>query len=200
MTKEQLDKINDYKRHAITDSGISPRAIPGHPNGVYVTTSDEHTEYGYAAEEAEARNKMMEKRMRKYETMMEDIRGPELYGDKDAEFTFIGWGSTYGAIREAVDRLRKNGMKVNFLKFSDLWPFPEAKARPFLEKAKHLIAVENNFTGQLANVIRKCTGTGVDSKILKYSGRPFSPEEIMANFSARGGSAVGRKEEAKVNV
>ena len=190
LTKEQLDKISDYKRHAITDSGVSPRAIPGHPNGVYVTTSDEHTEYGYAVEEAEARNKMIEKRMRKYEAMMEDMRGPELYGDKDADFTFIGWGSTYGSIREAVDRLRKNGTKVNFLKFADLWPFPEAKARPYLEKAKHLIAVENNFTGQLANVIRKCTGIGVNSKILKYSGRPFSPEEIMANF----------KEEAKVNV
>ena len=81
-------------------------------------------------------------------------------------------------------------MKVNLLKFTDIWPFPEDKVRPLLEKAKHLVVVENNFTGQLANVIRRCTGIKMDSKILKYSGRPFSPEEIVANL----------KEEAKVNV
>ena len=202
LTKEQLDKITDYKRHAITDTGISPRAIPGHPNGVYVTTSDEHTEYGYAVEDAEMRNKMMEKRMRKLDLALQDMKAPELYGDKDADITLIGWGSTYGAIREAVDILRKKGQKVNFLKFTDLWPFPEDKVLPLLQKAKTLVAVENNFTGQLANLIRKCTGIKVDSKILKYSGRPFSPEEIIANLSAtdRGGSAIGGKKEAKIHV
>jgi len=190
LSDVQLDKISDYKRHALTESGISPRAIPGHRNGVYVTTSDEHTEYGYAVEEAEPRNKMMEKRMRKMERAVQEMEAPELYGDRDADFTFVCWGSTYGAVREAVDILRKNKMKVNLLKFTDIWPFPEDKVKPLLEKAKHLVAVENNFTGQLANVIRRSTGIKVHSKILKYSGRPFSPEEIVANL----------KEEAKVNV
>ena len=190
LTDKQLDKITDYRRHAITASGISPRAIPGHRNGVYVTTSDEHTEYGYAVEDAETRNKMMEKRMRKYNAAIQEMRAPELYGDKDAEITFICWGSTYGAVHEAVDTLRKNKTKANLLKFTDIWPFPEDKVRPLLEKAKYLIAVENNFTGQLANVIRRCTGIEVDSKILKYSGRPFSPEEILAKL----------KKEAEVHV
>jgi 2-oxoglutarate ferredoxin oxidoreductase subunit alpha len=190
LTKEQLDRLSDYKRHAITDNGISPRAIPGHPHAVFVTTSDEHTEYGYAVEEADLRNKMMEKRMKKLDLALEDMRAPELYGDKDAEITFVGWGSTCGSIREAVDRLRKNGQKTNFLKFTDLWPFPEQKVKPLLEKAKHLVAVENNYTGQLANLIRRCTGIKIETKILKYSGRPFSPEEIIANL----------KEEAKIHV
>lgn len=190
LTDKQLDQIVDYKRHAITDSGISPRAIPGHRNGVYVTTSDEHTEYGYAVEDEETRNKMMEKRMRKYDAILQDMKAPELYGDKDAEITFICWGSTYGAVREAVDTLRKNKTKANLLKFKDIWPFPEDKVKPLLEKAKYLVAVENNFTGQLANVIRRCTSIEVDSKILKYSGRPFSPEEILVKL----------KKEAEVHV
>ncbi|MBI3315506.1 MAG: 2-oxoacid:acceptor oxidoreductase subunit alpha [Candidatus Omnitrophica bacterium] len=190
LTKEQLDRITDYKRHAITDNGISPRAIPGHPHAVFVTTSDEHTEYGYAVEDADLRSKMMEKRMKKLDLALQDMRAPELYGDKDADVTLVGWGSTCGSIREAVDRLRKNGQKINFLKFTDIWPFPEDKARPLLEKAKTLVAIENNYTGQLANVIRRCTGIKMDAKILKYSGRPFSPEEIIANL----------KEEAKIHV
>ncbi len=190
LTNKQLDSITNYKRHAFTESGISPRAIPGHRNGVYVTTSDEHTEDGYAVEEAEPRNKMMEKRMHKYDAALQEMKAPELYGDKDAEITFVCWGSPYGAVREAVDTLRKNKTKANLLKFTDLWPFPADKARPFLEKAKYLIAVENNFTAQLASLIRRCTGIEVDSKILKYSGRPFSSEEILARL----------KKEAEVHV
>ncbi len=190
LTNKQLDGITNYKRHAFTENGISPRAIPGHRNGVYVTTSDEHTEDGYAVEEADPRNKMMEKRMRKYDLALQEMKAPELYGDKDAEITFVCWGSPYGAVREAVDTLRKNKTKANLLKFTDLWPFPADKARPFLEKAKYLIAVENNFTGQLANLIRRCTGIEVDSKILKYSGRPFSATEILAKL----------KKEAEVHV
>ncbi|OGW83919.1 MAG: hypothetical protein A3C47_00650 [Omnitrophica bacterium RIFCSPHIGHO2_02_FULL_51_18] len=211
LTKEQLDRITDYKRHLFTENGISPRAIPGHKNAVFMTTSDEHTEYGYAVEDIEPRNKMMEKRMKKYETMLhEDIRGPKLYGDEKAEITFVGWGSTCGAIREVVDRLRKKGTKANFLQFVDLWPFPADKTQSYLEKAKYLVAVENNFTGQLAGLIRKCTGIKVDAKILKYSGRPFSPEEIIANLSAtkttaparrKGGDPLfGGKKEAKIHV
>ena len=190
LTDKELDSISDYKRHAITDSGISPRAIPGHRNGVYVTTSDEHTEQGYAVEEAEPRNKMMEKRMRKYDFIVQEMRAPEMYGDPHAEITLVCWGSTYGAVREAVDILRKKGTKANLLVFKDIWPFPEDKVKPFLEKSKYLIAIENNFTGQLANVIRRCTGIKVNGKILKYSGRPFSPEEIVANL----------EEEAKIHV
>ena len=190
LTDKQLDKITDYKRHAFTESGISPRAIPGHRNGVYVTTSDEHTEYGYAVEDSETRIKMMDKRMHKYDAILQEMRAPEMYGDKDAEITFICWGSTYGAVREAVDTLRKNKTKANLLKFVDIWPFPEEKARPLLEKAKYLITVENNYTAQLANVIRRCTSIEVDAKILKYDGRPFSPEEILAKL----------KKEAAVHV
>jgi 2-oxoglutarate ferredoxin oxidoreductase subunit alpha len=190
LSEKELDKITDYKRHQFTANGISPRAVPGHRNSVYVTTSDEHSEYGYAVEDETARNKMMEKRMKKYETMMVDIKGPELYGDKDADYTLVCWGSTYGAIREAVDIMKKKGVKVNMLKFTDIWPFPVDKAMPFLKNAKHLISIENNYTSQLAGVIRRCTGIDMKTKITKYSGRPFSPAEIIAHL----------KKEAKVNV
>ncbi|MBI4352688.1 MAG: 2-oxoacid:acceptor oxidoreductase subunit alpha [Candidatus Omnitrophica bacterium] len=191
LTEEALEGLSDYKRYLLTDSGISPRALPGHPNAVYVATSDEHSEQGYAIEEAEPRRKMMEKRMHKLElASKEDMREPECYGDADAELTLLCWGSVYGAVREVVDRLVKKGMKANLLKFTDLWPFPAEKVRPYLERAKHLVAVENNYTGQLANLIRRQTGIQVDGRILKYDGRPFSPEEIIANL----------KEEMKLHV
>lgn len=187
LTKSQLDQLTQYKRHAFTENGISPRAIPGHPNAVFATTSDEHTEEGYAVEEAEPRNRMMEKRMKKYQTMLEqDIRGPKLYGEERADITFVGWGSTYGSIREAVDWLGKKGVKANFLQFVDLWPFPAKKAQALLEKARYLVAVENNFSGQLAGLIRRHTGVKVHERILKYSGRPISPDEIIAHLRQEG--------------
>ncbi|MBI2094714.1 MAG: 2-oxoacid:acceptor oxidoreductase subunit alpha [Candidatus Omnitrophica bacterium] len=191
LTRGDLEKLRDYKRHLVTDSGVSPRAIPGHPRSVYVTTSDEHNEYGYAVEDAETRNKMMEKRMRKLETAArEDMRPPLLYGDPDADYTFLCWGSVYGSVRESVDLLGKRGVKANVLRFADLWPFPIEKARPFLERARHLVVVENNYTGQLAHLISRCACVEMDTKILKYSGRPFSPEEVIANL----------REEARIHV
>ena len=77
------------------------------------TSSDEHDENGFSVDDVATRNKMMEKRLRKYDAAIQEMRAPELYGDKDAEITFTCWGSTYGAVREAVDTLRKNKTKAN---------------------------------------------------------------------------------------
>ncbi|MFQ6058144.1 MAG: 2-oxoacid:acceptor oxidoreductase subunit alpha [Anaerolineae bacterium] len=184
LTDEQLDQLGDgYKRHLITDSGISPRALPGHPKAVFTVTSDEHDEVGHMQDEDPVnRVQQVQKRMRKLETAVnQDMNGPQIYGPAEAEVTFIGWGSTYGPLREAVDRLNAQGVKANFLHFVDIWPFPEEKAGPLIQSARYLVAVENNVGGQFAQFIRTHTGRKV-GKILRYDGRPFSPEYILAHL------------------
>src|SRR3712207_4225119 len=105
----------------IFDGGISPRAIPGHEKAVYITTGDEHTAQGHNTEEADDRNEQMVKRMRKLERAAQEMRLPAWYGPEDAELTLVGWGSTYGALREATDRLNAEGHRTNFLQFVDIF-------------------------------------------------------------------------------
>ncbi len=179
VSAEEAAQLTDYARHAITGSGISPRLIPGTSRLPVFTTSDEHSEHGYIIESAEDRIRMMEKRMRKMDSAVEDMRDPELYGPASAGLTLIGWGSTYGALREATDTLNKQGFSVNFLHFADIWPFPAERVSAILEKSHQLVSVEGNFTGQFASLLREQTGRKVDHKILRYDGRPLSPEDIV---------------------
>ena len=184
LTDADLEKFKgEYKRHAYVADGVSPRALPGHPKGVFRTTSDEHNEEGEIIEDAETRNRMHEKRMKKLETALPEMNGPILYGSKKADITFICWGSTLGPLQAAVNELNKAKKdQANILQFVDLWPLNEEKIRPYLEQAGKLIAVEGNFTGQLALLLKLTMGVEVADKILKYDGRPFSPEYILKHF------------------
>ncbi|HJX38381.1 MAG TPA: transketolase C-terminal domain-containing protein, partial [Anaerolineae bacterium] len=181
LTKEDLDGLEGaYKRYAFTDSGISPRALPGHPKAVFQVCSDEHDEKGnFADEDPENRTKMVRKRLRKLEVARAEMRPPSLYGPEHADLTLVGWGSTYGALRHTVDRLNENGDNANVLHFTDLWPLPEDKLRPYLENIRRLVTVENNATGQFARLLRAYTGVEADQQISKFDGRPFSPEYIL---------------------
>jgi 2-oxoglutarate ferredoxin oxidoreductase subunit alpha len=108
------------------------------------------------------------------------MRLPERYGVSDAEITFVGWGSTYGAIREAVDVLNADGTRANMLHFMEVWPLDWTRVCALLDEARSLVLVEQNFTGQLGNLLRTYTGKTMDKKILKYDGRPISTDEIVA--------------------
>jgi len=132
---------------------------------------------------------MAGKRMRKLKNIVEDLRGPTIYGPERAELTLMGWGSSYGAMREAVDLLNARGTRANLLHVSDIWPFPEAKASPLIEAARELVAVEGNQTGQFAHLVRAMTGRRADRMVLRWDGRPLSPEYILAKL-----------EEAKVHA
>jgi 2-oxoglutarate ferredoxin oxidoreductase subunit alpha len=184
LSNQDLDKFEGkYKRHAYVDDGISPRALPGHPKGVFRTTSDEHNEEGEIDEDVETRNKMHEKRMKKLETALSDMNAPILYGSKKADITFICWGSTLAPLQAAVNELNKTKKdKANILQFVDIWPLNIKKTRPYLDQAGKLIAVESNFTGQLASLLKMTMGVEVDDKILKYDGRPFSLDYILNHF------------------
>jgi 2-oxoglutarate ferredoxin oxidoreductase subunit alpha len=172
------DNPEEYKRHQITKSGISPRAFPGQGKALVVTDADEHDEQGHMIEDAETRTAMVQKRLRKLFGLKKEIEPPQLYGPKKAETTLIGWGSTYGAIREAVDTLRKENMSLNLLHLNEIWPFPAETVADALDNAQNSYVIENNAVGQLVHLIRAETGKKVSGKILKYDGRPFTPAYI----------------------
>jgi 2-oxoglutarate ferredoxin oxidoreductase subunit alpha len=116
------------------------------------------------------------------EGMTQEVEGPRLYGPEQAEVTFVCWGSTYGALREAVDWLNEEQAdRANMLHFTALHPFPPT-AQAALERAERLIAVEGNVTGQLETLIRARTGLSMDGAIRKYDGRAFSPEYIVSHL------------------
>ena len=176
----ESDFEKPYKRYRITESGISPRILPGQYEGETVLIdSDEHDEKGNIIEDASTRRTMVDKRMRKLNGMAEEMDEPDLYGDPHPEVLLIGWGSTYGVIREAVDALIARGIKSAMLHFSDLWPLPQKRLHSLLAEVKHSFCIENNAGGQLSKLIRRESGLSINSNILKYDGRPFLPDEIV---------------------
>lgn len=173
---------DEYKRHRITENGISPRAFPGMSKALVVTDSDEHDETGHLIEDATTRNAQVKKRMRKFFKLRKEIDGVRLYGPKRADAMLIGWGSTVGALKEAIDILHKENYSVNLLHLSELWPFPADKVINIVHEAKSCYVVENNASGQLSRLIRQETGKQVNGVILKYDGRPFTPAGIVKDW------------------
>jgi len=182
LSETDPSKLQRYKRYEITSSGISPRAFPLQSTALVVADSDEHNEEGHLIEDAETRTAMMLKRQRKLDGLRKEISGPRTYGPAKADITMIGWGSTLGALREAVDLAAQNGLSVNLVHFSEVWPFPAEAASLALRGAKRTFAVENNATAQFARLLRAETGHQVSSSILKFDGRPFSPAYIVTQL------------------
>jgi 2-oxoglutarate ferredoxin oxidoreductase subunit alpha len=179
LSDAELDILEEpYLRHASAPDGISPRALPGHANAVYATASDEHDEFGHIVEEMENRNLMMRKRMTKLETARQDIRPPLQYGPESASWVLVGWGSTYGVLREVVDLMEGRARLVHF---HDVWPFPVYEAKKALGDSR-LVVVENNYTGQFERLLRAETCLEVERSIRRYDGRAFSPEGILAEL------------------
>lgn len=168
-----------FARYAVTPNGVSARAIPGQPGGVYVANSDEHDDTGLANEEADIRKIQMDKRMAKLQYAKNEIVEPvKLYGPNEADITLVGWGSTKGSILEALKSMPNKS--INFLQVRLLEPFPVKEVDAVLRQAKRRVLVENNYSGQLGGLIRERTGIDIAEKILKYDGRPIDPEEIIA--------------------
>jgi 2-oxoglutarate ferredoxin oxidoreductase subunit alpha len=180
LGEAELKKLPDYgyRRYEITDSGVSPRILPGTPRQVVYADSDEHTEEGHITESAEVRTRMVAKRLRKLGGLRREMSPPKIYPDDGAALYSVSWGSTLGAVTEAVETLRGEGHDVGLIHFSEILPLPEnAIPGKILGRAK-LVAVENNATAQLAALLRMEAGIEIEDRILKYDGRPFTPEEI----------------------
>jgi len=169
-----------FKRYMYTATGISPRSIPPQKGGMYTATSDEHDEEGNITEEIEDRVKMMDKRMAKLDMAAKELRNPGIIGPQDADITIVGWGSTKFPILEAMKMLSGDKISVNYLQLVYLSPFPAQDVASALGGAKRTLMVENNYSAQVAGLIREKTGILIKDRLLKYDGRPFFPEEIIA--------------------
>lgn len=183
LITSQYEGGNGYRRYEITETGVSPRAIPPVKEAVVHANSDEHDEYGMTSEDPYVTTTMTDKRLRKLDTLAEELEArrietAKLYGPTESQATIISWGSTKGPILEAMKILDKDGKAVNFLQILYLHPFPKAKVEQILSKARKTIVVENNKTSQLSGLIRDRLLRKVDHKILKYDGRPFDPSYI----------------------
>ena len=173
----------EYLRYQITDSGISPRAVPGTPGHVHVVATDDHDEDGTLISDEftnpHKRRDIMEKRQRKMEGILELLPPPTLEGPEDAQITLIGWGSTHSVIGEAAEQLREAGISTNHIHFKWLYPLDEDAVNEVLAKSGHSIIVECNYTGQFARFLRGETGFKADGQIRKYDGEPFMPHHIV---------------------
>jgi 2-oxoglutarate ferredoxin oxidoreductase subunit alpha len=165
----------DYKSYALTDTGVSPRAVPGY--GVPVlATSYEHDEYGHTREEAEWAVKMTDKRLKKWEHIRKEVgklKPVSVYGK--GENLIISWGSTKGAIIDALDELKG----FRFMQVSYITPFPSAEVKKEIGNSKKVVLVENNATGLLGEIIAEQTGCAIKDKLLKYDGRPFTSRDVV---------------------
>lgn len=176
--EEAADKAY-FKRYEDTEDGISPRVLPGTLHGIHHVTGVEHDETGKPSEATGNRQTQMDKRFRKLESLKFDnpvyVNAPH----EEADILLVGFNSTRGAIEEVQERLNAQGMKVNHAHIRLIHPFPSAEMAPLITQAKKVIVVENNYTGQLANIMKMNVG-GHDkiATITKYNGTPFLPGEL----------------------
>ncbi len=173
---------NGYLRYENTDSGVSPRALPGVPGYVHVVATDEHDENSVLISDEFTnplkRRMMVEKRARKFQDIVKEIAPPTIEGPEDAEVTLVGWGSTEGVIREARELLAEQGVTANQLAIKWIVPFHVDEVTQIVTSAKKVIIVENNYSGQFYRYMRSETGLSVGGHIRKYDGEPFMPHHI----------------------
>lgn len=180
-------KEGEYLRYKLTESGISPRLIPGKSKNFVSADSDEHDERGFITESSEVRIQMMDKRMKKLDLLKDELIEPEFFGDENCETLLLGWGSTYGPIAEAIKLLNEaEPGKYGALSFGDVYPLPTKLLTQKAKQATRIINVEQNATGQLKDLIREQTGIVCTESILKYDGRQISGEEIVERVQKGG--------------
>ncbi|MFI3131634.1 2-oxoacid:acceptor oxidoreductase subunit alpha [Mammaliicoccus sciuri] len=182
LVEGDLEKQEDkayFKRYALTDSGVSPRILPGTIGGIHHVTGVEHDEEGKPSESAENRQKQMDKRMRKTAQLLinDPVESNEKY--EEADILYVGFISTAGAIEEAISRLDQQNVKVNHIQIRQLHPFPSDVVQEAFNKAKKVVVAEHNYQGQLSNIIKM--NINHQNNIInqtKYDGTPFLPHEI----------------------
>jgi 2-oxoglutarate ferredoxin oxidoreductase subunit alpha len=183
ITPENSTMGKTYLRYLDTPSGVSPRAIPGTPDHLYVSATDEHDEDGVIISDVYTdpviRKKMADKRARKMQGILQKISKPSLEGSNEAEVTIIGWGSTWGVIKEAAEQLTQEGIKTNHLHFKYLVPFHVKEVLDILKKSKKTVIVEMNQSGQFARHLSAETGFRAHAHIRKYDGEPYEPKHII---------------------
>jgi pyruvate ferredoxin oxidoreductase alpha subunit len=196
LTEDELaeaahDASGKFKRfnHEDAESNVAPRSLPGQKDGRYLATGNEHSPVGHISEDPDNRVAQMTRRIEKLETIREELdeehdSNQTYFGDETADYGIITWGSSHGAVNEAVDRLNESGHSVKGVSVSDMMPFPEAEVTEFLESVDEAMVVEMNATAQFRGLIQKELGRFGEkmTSLLKYNGNPFEPAEIVEGY------------------
>jgi 2-oxoglutarate ferredoxin oxidoreductase subunit alpha len=167
-----------YLRYRLTPSGVSPLACPGTGEALVKVDSDEHDEEGKITEDLDLRSRMVEKRLKKFDILRKDVVMPSFSGDPKACVIVINWGSNRMIVDEAVRRLASGGASAGALHFGQVYPLTREMVEPWNLEGKRIIAVENNATGQFAGLLKRELGLEVHHRVLKYSGKCFSVNEL----------------------
>ncbi|MBD3330626.1 2-oxoacid:acceptor oxidoreductase subunit alpha [Candidatus Peregrinibacteria bacterium] len=181
---KDLEELKSTDRYAITDSGVSKRWIPGSTKTYFYSNSDEHWEDGVLTEEADKAGQMYEKRLKKMETMLSEFPDPIVYGEEDADISFVGWGSSKNVMLDVIEYLKSEGVKVNYLHYDYLWPLKTEKFVEFFDKNKRVCLIEGNHGGQLGQLLEDKTNKLFASKLLKFDGRAFFFDEVLEFIKA----------------
>jgi 2-oxoglutarate ferredoxin oxidoreductase subunit alpha len=181
IDKHFVETSKAYRRYELTGNGISPRGIPGLGKGFVCVDSDEHDQEGHITEDFELRTKMVDKRLKKLDSIKKEIIPPTLWGPENYENLVICWGSTFNIVCEAVNNLGRKDTAA--LHFKQLYPLYD-KAAELINKADKKIVVENNATAQFARLLKIHSDINVDHKILKYDGLCFASDSLTEKLSS----------------
>jgi 2-oxoglutarate/2-oxoacid ferredoxin oxidoreductase subunit alpha len=167
-----------YRRYALTPSGISPRAVPGQPGALFLSSGDAHDDRGSIdVDDPGVRRSLVDKRLRKTAAIWNDVAGTRAEGEGDR--LVVSLGSACGPVREALERIRRDGHPLRFLQLRCLWPFPTGEVAAEVSRARAVAVVEHNATGQVATLIRSHVGSHEKIwPVRKYDGLPFAPAEV----------------------
>ncbi len=187
INSADLNQDGLYKRY---HKDNTQRTVPGTPNGIYTCAGDEHDDVGCITEDPTIRKTMMQRRMGKLELIRKELPSPELRGPENADLTVVSWGSNKGAIVEAIEKLNseeknQETKKINFLSIKNMLPFQSKEIKELLVQAKKLVLVENNYSAQLAGLIRKETGIEIKDKILRSDGKTFTVDDVYEELKKR---------------
>jgi 2-oxoglutarate ferredoxin oxidoreductase subunit alpha len=192
-----LEKIETkpYKRFEQTSDGISPRSKLGLEDGIFWNTGDESDEYGHISEDPYMRIQMMDKRLSRFDLILNQIpKEDQVVSFGMADHCIISWGSTKGPIIDAIDMLKKENINVGFIQIKLLHPFPTEYVKSLLKNVKTIIDVEANHTGQLGTLFKQNLGKDVDYFILKYTGRSMTSTEIYDSLKKILGNKAKKRE------
>jgi 2-oxoglutarate ferredoxin oxidoreductase subunit alpha len=190
-----------YRRYEMSESGVSPRLLPGTPQQLVYADSDEHTETGHITESAAMRVQMVDKRNARTAGIRQELEEPkvevkvEVEAEADVEVEdetlVFCFGSSRGVVAEAVARLRGKGLKVAMVHLSSVWPFAAEAVVALADKNQKLVTVEQNYSGQLAQLLAQECGVRVAGTVRRYDGRQFAVAEVEAGLEELIGGKVG---------
>ncbi len=177
------EELKDYKRYKMTENGVSPITYLGIKGGEYLGSGIEHSENGWPSGDVSNHYVMTEKRWKKYDHIKHEFRFERFYGPKDAKLGIIAWGSTKGAVKEAVKKANEMGISVGAIIPQLIFPFLIEPFKEFIENKDRVIIPELSYAGQFRRYLRgflrfsqyNCRVT----PFRKTGGAPFMVEEIL---------------------